>query len=451
MKFRFKLTKKQITWGLTAFLVIAASLVVYALIYRANAFLKPLRTMMSAMMTVIYGLIIAYILSSVVDFIEDKILHRLFYSIGDVPHPTNNPRAFHRMRAVSILLTMCFVLFVFYVLFALIFPQLYASVYEIVRDFPQRVTTIYRLVNAAFDTQPELRSSLMYLTTTYSSRINTFFDSTVMPMLTSYVQVLPRVVASTAISVFNFFIGFIISVYVLYSKEHFSAQAKKMTYAFFRESHANEIVGAFRFIHRTFNGFLTGKLADSAIVGIICYIAVLLMRLPYPVLLAVIVGVTNLIPFFGPYIGGIMGVILLVLIRPSYALMFLIFVIILQLVDGNIIGPRILGNSTGLSGFWVIFSIIFFGAAFGVAGWLIGVPLFAVFYAFVVRLTEYKLEKRGLAKETDDYIDLAYYEKGKARHLGDDEAVKYHAQDTSPGWRKVSGGRGKKQREKNAA
>lgn len=434
---KIKLSKKQITWGITAFLVILAVLVLYALVYRSGTVSRTIRTLIGSMRTVVYGAVIAYILSSVVNFIEDKLLMPLFARAKITPHPVSNKKHFYRMRAVSVLLTMLFVAFLFYLLIALIVPQLIDSVREIMINFPDSVNNVYRYVNTLFTEQPELRRTFLYVTSTYSTRINTFFDTTLMPFLTSTVQGIPRIVADAAIRIFNFFIGFIVSVYVLYSKESFCAHAKKMAYAFFKEKWANEIVGAFRYVHMTFTGFITGKLADSMIVGVICYVAVLIMRLPYPVLIAVIVGITNLIPFFGPYIGGIAGALLLVLIRPLYAVLFLIFVIILQLVDGNIIGPKILGNTTGLSSFWVIFSIVFFGALFGVAGWLIGVPLFAVFYAFVRRLTVRKLEKRGLKTETDCYTDLAYVEHGVYKKLGDADVVKYGAAEPPSNWKKL--------------
>jgi predicted PurR-regulated permease PerM len=156
-----------------------------------------------------------------------------------------------------------------------------------------------------------------------------------------------------------------------------------------------------------------------------------MLAINYPVLISVIVGVTNIIPFFGPYIGGIAGALLLVLIDPIKALVFLIFVIILQQFDGNILGPRILGGSTGLSSFWVIFAITFFGGIWGVVGWLIGVPIFAVFYALVSRITNHYLRKRNLSTRTADYYDLAYIEDNQVMLLSDKTNRKFHARRES--------------------
>ena len=150
-----------------------------------------------------------------------------------------------------------------------------------------------------------------------------------------------------------------------------------------------------------------------------------------------IVGVTNIIPFFGPYIGGIAGALLLVLIDPIQALVFLIFVIILQQFDGNILGPRILGSSTGLSSFWVIFSITLFGKLWGIVGWLIGVPIFAVFYAFIAKITNVLLEKKNLSTSTQDYYDLAYIEGGEKKSLSDKNNNKFNASKEADTFNKI--------------
>lgn len=162
-----------------------------------------------------------------------------------------------------------------------------------------------------------------------------------------------------------------------------------------------------------------------------------MLKIPYPVLISVIVGVTNIIPFFGPYIGGGMGALILVLISPVKALVFLIFVIVLQQFDGNILGPTILGNSTGLSSFWVIFAITLFGGLWGVVGWLVGVPIFAVFYALVSRITNVLLTRRGLSVQTNEYTDLAYIENGEYKLLSDKNNTKHNARKNTSAFKKL--------------
>ena len=207
-------------------------------------------------------------------------------------------------------------------------------------------------------------------------------------------------------AVFNAIICLIISVYVLMTKEKFIGQAKKIIYAIFRPRYGNVVMEVFRKADDVFGGFFIGKIIDSLIIGCICFVGLAILRMPYVALISVIVGVTNIIPFFGPYIGAIPSFILIFLVDPMKGVYFIIFIIILQQVDGNVIGPKILGNTTGLSPFWVIFAILLFGGSFGVIGMLFGVPIFAMIYYIVKRIVEHILKKRRLPEETEQYIEL---------------------------------------------
>ena len=186
----------------------------------------------------------------------------------------------------------------------------------------------------------------------------------------------------------------------------FASQAKKICYALFERPVANQVINACRFTNKTFIGFLGGKIVDSAIIGVLCFFGTSILKMPYAVLISVIVGVTNIIPFFGPYIGAIPSALLVLMINPVKCIPFILFVLALQQLDGNVIGPKILGESTGLSGFWVIFSITFFGGLWGIAGMVVGVPLFAVLYAGISYLINKLLEKKALSTTTEDYEGL---------------------------------------------
>ena len=154
--------------------------------------------------------------------------------------------------------------------------------------------------------------------------------------------------------IFAFFVGLVAAIYILTDKEIFKGQAKKMVYGVFKPQHANIIMEVARKARDVFYGFIVGKIIDSAIIGLICYISMLILGMPYPVLVAVIVGVTNVIPIFGPYIGAVQTVTIIFFTNPTKGIIFLLYIIILQQVDGNIIGPKILGDSTGLSAFFVL-------------------------------------------------------------------------------------------------
>ena len=184
-----------------------------------------------------------------------------------------------------------------------------------------------------------------------------------------------------------------------------------MIYAIFKPVRANIIVETVRKSNEIFGGFISGKILDSAIIGVIAYIVLAIMKMPDSILIAVIVGVTNIIPFFGPFIGAIPSFVIIVLQDPMKGIYFLIFIVILQQIDGNIIGPKILGDSTGLSSFWVVFAIMVFGGLWGFPGMLLGVPIMAVIYYIVQRSISYFLKKRGLSDQTSEYIYLTRVDK----------------------------------------
>ena len=196
--------------------------------------------------------------------------------------------------------------------------------------------------------------------------------------------------------VMNFFVGCVVAVYVLMSKEVFLRQIKKIIYAFSSKDGAAMIIEILKHSNEIFGGFISGKFIDSLIVGILCYIGCVIMAMPYVALISVIIGVTNIIPFFGPYIGLIPSAFLIMLYDPWKGLIFIVFILILQQVDGNYIGPKILGNSTGLSPFWIIVAIRLGGGLFGVLGMLLGVPTFAVIYYLIKSFVNYRLENKGI-------------------------------------------------------
>ena len=172
---------------------------------------------------------------------------------------------------------------------------------------------------------------------------------------------------------------------------------------------AIQIIKEAKFINKTFGGFITGKLIDSAIIGCICFVVLTIFKFPYIMLVSVIIGFTNIIPFFGPFIGAIPSTIIILTASPIYAVYFVIFIIILQQIDGNIIGPKILGGSTGIPSFWVMFAILFGGGLFGFVGMVLGIPVFAVLYAYVSRAVDSKLQKKNMPVNTNLYKDLSNY------------------------------------------
>jgi predicted PurR-regulated permease PerM len=201
-------------------------------------------------------------------------------------------------------------------------------------------------------------------------------------------------------------LGGIISVYLLNSKELLIAQFKKCIYGLFSLSHANIIISDLRLANKMFSGFLSGTILDSVIVGSVCFIGTWLLNIPYSVLVSIIIGITNIIPFFGPYIGAIPCILLILFVSPEKSLHFLIFIIILQNIDGNFVAPKILGIRTGISSFWVLISVILSGGLFGFWGLLFGVPVFAFFYALIKAKINRALSRKNLPIDTAAYLVL---------------------------------------------
>jgi predicted PurR-regulated permease PerM len=445
---KMKPEKNQITWGVTLFLVILASMLSYYLIFHGNSILGFFKNIIDSISGVIIGIIIAYILIPLQDNLEGRLLIPIYKKKGyDVSFAEDaNWKKRRQMRGIAVLCTMVIFILIIFLLFKIIIPQLISSIREIINNLPIYIRNIDDYSNLLLENNPDLNEFINSQLTSYYATLSSFITQNIKPYLPevgTIVKYASKSVFSVVRVLFDFVVGVIVAIYVLNSKERFTTRGKKMAYAFFKEEFANELVGGFRFVHHTFESFIGGKLIDSLIIGIICYFGCLILGINYPVLISVIVGVTNIIPFFGPYIGGIVGALLLVLIDPIKALVFLIFVILLQQFDGNILGPRILGGSTGLSSFWVIFAITFFGGLWGIVGWLIGVPLFAVFYALVSRITNHYLRMKGLSQFTGDYYDLAYIENNEYKHLSDKSNSKYHAVKETSTIKRIFSGKNK--------
>ncbi len=205
------------------------------------------------------------------------------------------------------------------------------------------------------------------------------------------------------VSAKNILLAFIVSVYMMIGKETFLAQSRKIIFACTTQDRAEHFIDFCHRTNRIFSGFLSGKILDSLIIGIICFIGMKILHLEYAMLISMIIGVTNVIPFFGPFIGAIPSILLLLIIDPKEALIFAIFVLVLQQFDGNILGPKILGDATGLTAFWVIFAVIVMGGMLGIVGMFIGVPIFATIYMIVKNTVETKLKRKKLPVDTDNY------------------------------------------------
>ena len=398
---KINIDKKHISLGITSFLVVASSLCFYYLLFHGDRFLGKINSILIIASPVVYGIILAYLLTPVVNSIERKLLIPLFTKSSDM-----NAKKKKWMRFLSVLITLIIVILFIYGFFSILIPNLISSIKSISFAFPVYGNNLMHFADKYFEANPDIEALFNQLVSTYSEEIDKYLNNTIIPQMESLLKTVSLSLISVLKAMWNLIIGLIISIYVLCSKEIFAGQSKKIIYALFSTKIANNLIKDFRFISDTFIGFISGKIVDSIIIGIICFIGTSFLNIPYALLVSVIVGITNIIPFFGPYLGAIPSAILILMIDPIKCITFIIFILILQQVDGNIIGPKILGQSTGLSGFWVISSITIFGGLFGVLGMVIGVPFFAVVYAMTRRIIERMLRKRNLPISTSDYMNL---------------------------------------------
>ena len=290
-----------------------------------------------------------------------------------------------------------------YLLLWMLLPQLVDSITSIIVGMPGMVESLSEWITALLKDNPQLQEAANVALESSSLELQNWLTQTLIPKAQEVITTLSASVISTFWFLFDFFIGIIVCVYVLNSTDKLKRQAKMIVSAIAPKKYVDTIFEITYEMDQCFGGFIRGKLLDSLIIGILCFICVSIMNMPYPVLISTIVGVTNIIPFFGPFIGAIPSTILILTVNPIQALYFLIFVFILQQFDGNILGPTILGQSTGIGSIWVLFSILIFGDLFGFVGMIIGVPTFAVIYYLISKYVFKKLKEREMDVVVEDY------------------------------------------------
>ncbi len=402
---KLKFTSKYFRWGLTAFSVIVASICFYYVTFHFSNIIAGVSNVVSVFMPVLLGFVTAYLLTPVLNFVEKKMLCPL----ADKLRFKKSVKRKKTIRGIGIFITLFLMIALIYGLIAMLVSQIVPSVRNIAANFDTYINNFITWLDSVLVNNQELGAYVMKLVNRYSVELEVWLNDKVLTASSEVIKKVSLSVISVLAVLWDFIIGVVISVYLLSSKEKFAGQAKQIVYAVFEKENANRWINNFRFTHRTFIGFVSGKILDSIIIGLLCFIGTTILQTPYAVLVSVIVGVTNIIPFFGPYLGAIPCTILIFIVDPLHplnCLYFVIFILILQQFDGNILGPKILGDSTGLTGFWVIFSITIFGGIFGVLGMIVGVPIFAIIYAAIKALVLSSLEAKNLPLDTETYIKL---------------------------------------------
>ena len=393
-----------IRWGLTIFLTGCALLIFYDVFYRDNsgtvqAFFGKL---FSILAPILYGMGMAYLLAPIVNFLERNILR-----LRDALEKKRGKSfRIHKgwLRAASIFLTWAAMLVLLYLLFNMLVPELVDSVTTLVNNLESYYKTTYDWVSGLLSDNPKLTE----LAGSFYNEASQWLTTKLLPGLqtavTNFTGSLVTGVWSILVFAKNFLIGIIVSVYLLAAKEKSAARCCKLLYGVLPEDKAAFTVRGFRRVDYIFSGFVRGKLLDSLIIGILCFIGCSILKMPYTPLVSVIVGVTNVIPFFGPFLGAIPCALLILLVSPLKCLYFVIFIFLLQQLDGNVIGPKILGDSTGISSIWVIVAILIGGGFGGVLGMFLGVPIFACLQVLVRWLLNTRLKKKNMPLAASEYL-----------------------------------------------
>lgn len=382
---------KYNTISVYTLIVICCSIIFYFVASQMGSFSERISIAIGIFYPFIIGFAIAYLLNFILILYEVKMLGKAQWF--------KNLRKGQK-RSIGLLLTYLTAIGIGYLFVHFIVPQLIQSIMGFVNEVPQYVDNVTKLFN---DLMSETNISPEY-TVLIQEQINKYIKF-IMDFAKEIIPIVGNMLKIIASSIWNIVLGIIISVYLLIDKENFFAINRKITYALFSTKTANRIFELTYRSNETFGKFLSGKIIDSAIIGVLSFVVFSLFRMPYALLISVIIGVTNIIPFFGPFIGAIPSFIIILFVSPTKALIFLLLVFIIQQIDGNIIGPKILGDSIGISAFWILFAILVAGKFLGIVGMIIGVPLFAIVYSIIKEDVEYKLKIKELPTDTKDYMN----------------------------------------------
>lgn len=386
--------KRYFYTTMAVFGAIGLSILLFFLLYRMKGIGEVVDSLVQILSPFIYGGVVAYLLRPMCNGFEGLFNKHL---------PGKMKKHATVLAIVSSLIVTALLI---YTLTAMVVPQVYDSIVTMWTAIPAKVRQFIEWADATFGEDERIDAILNSFNTSYEklySELGDWVSGTLVPKVTTAISGFGSSMFKVFRVVYNLLIGFIVAVYVLFSRKRFARQCTLVIRGFFSEKWAQTILDEVTLVDKMFGGFLDAKILDSAIIGVLCYLGCIIMGMPNALIVSVVVGITNIIPFFGPFIGAVPMTLLILIEDPLKALWFVIFAIVLQQLDGNFIGPRIMGNRIGISGFWVMFAIILFGGLWGVMGMIIGVPLFAVIYDLVKKLVRRGLAKKGKIEMWEQY------------------------------------------------
>ena len=394
--------KNYIALGVTILIVVACSLFLFFTIFRFRGFNNGIALVIKALKPVIYGIVIAYMLSPMCNG-----LYRFFMAF--FPRKVKSKKAVQQLsNGLSVMFSVLIGILLIVGLLVLVIPQLVNSIRGLIDSSQDFITTASAWLENLFAHNKELETNVMQIYDLLVGKLQDWLQNSVLPNMDTILSNVSTGLISVVTFFANLVVGVVVSIYLLFNRKLMVAQLKKILYAVFPLKPANIILEECQFAHKQFTSFISGNLLDALIIGLATFVFAMIVHLPYPMLIAVIVGVTNVIPFFGPFIGAIPSMLIILLVNPLQCLYFVFFIFVLQQMDGNVIKPKILGQTSGLSSFWVLFAILLFGGLFGFIGMLIGVPVFAVIYDIVRKIINFLLKKRELPTNSHFYDGLTH-------------------------------------------
>ena len=409
---KLSMKNQYVRKGLLYFVVGVALILAYYVVNHFNAVAAGVGRLNDILMPFYIGIVMAYLLCPIYNGVT-RLLYRV--NKGRFKKPINDLRL---ARVFATIISLAVLLLVVVGGIIMILPDLWDSIIGLLMGVPAAITRFINWLSDNLKSNPELMTFLEGKLDGISDTIMNWVQEKLVPGAEALINDLSvRVIGTVGIFI-DFFVALVICVYILNSKEKFIAQGQKLILAVFKKERADQIFELGRLSNQTFGGFINGKILDSIIIGIICFIMMNILKLPMAILISVIVGLTNIIPFFGPFIGMVPSALILLIIEPVAALKFIIMVLVLQQVDGNIIGPKILGKTTKLASFWVMFAIIVGGGLFGFPGMILGVPFFAIVYTYISRAINRRLEEKKLETDTLLYEDFSKYDINKEDIFG---------------------------------
>lgn len=381
-------------WGLTLFAVIAASILLFFVLLKADVLFACLIKLIYILSPILIGLLFAYLLNPLVKKV-DKYITKNFLKLLSKKVFKGKKFSEKTSRILSIFFTYLFTLATIILVISFVIPSLLDSINMMLTNVPGYINNIYDTLKNALNDNPEL----MKMVDKWNSNITDAIAGIMLPSMDMIFTNLTSGISSLVKWTINIIIGIIVSVYLIYDKDSFIKGSKKLLVAILPQKAYDTVMTTCEYTNKIFGGFMIAKIIDSLIIGVLTFIIISIFKIPYALIISVIVGVTNIIPYFGPFIGAIPCAALLLLIDPTKSLTFTVLILIIQQFDGNILGPKLIGNKTGIKSFWVLFSILLFGGLFGFVGMIFGVPVFAVIYSLVNTLIEKKLNKKNKIKE----------------------------------------------------